>query len=370
MLVDEVFGSDVTGARQGEPFATIEAGLAAALPGDAVIVRPGFYNPVAGLVIPDDVTLIGTAIGTTHIEMLNVVANTTLVTMGNNSRVGFLHMNLTSALHVNLTAVDFPGTTTLSSLVRSCRITVDNSGAGAGSSDVIGVKSDGTGASGQTISNITDVDINIVSTGGGAKRGIRIGGPSTLTSVGTNVVVTGVGPGSYIGVESTHASALALLQAIIASGISADISQTLGILRLGGASLLSTANANGKGFESFTLRTLLTFGDPGTLQNGTRYFYPGTAASSPTPVLVRLPNPGIAKGLSVRASVAPGGIDTCTITVQKNGVDTGIVVTLTGAQLTGFIDTVSVGFGVGDDLSVKVVESGSTADVICVLEIF
>lgn len=370
VLVDNVFGNDTTGARQGLPFATVAAGLAAALPNDSVIVRPGVYNLAAGLVIPDGVTLVGSTIATTRLEMLGVVADTTLLTMGNNSQIGFLRLRLTSALHVNLTCVDFPALTAISALIRTCRITVDNAGAGAGSSDVIGIKSDGTGAAGQNLSNLTDVDINVASTGGGAKRGIRVGGPSTLTSNATNVVVLGAGAGTYIGVETSHAGAVCTLQALISNASGADISQTLGVLQVGGATWLVNRNANGLGFESFTLRTVLTFGDAGTLVNGTRYFYPGTEPTSSTPVFMRVPNPGIAKSLSVRASVAPGGADSCTVTVQKNGVDTGITVTLTGAQLTGLIDTVSMGFAPGDDLSLKVVETGATADVICVVELF
>ena len=370
VLVDNVFGNDTTGARQGLPFATVAAGLAAALPNDSVIVRPGVYNLAAGLVIPDGVTLVGSTLGTTHLEMIGVVADTTLVTMGNNAQLGFVRMRLTSALHVNLTGVDFPGTTTVASLLRTVRLTVDNAGAGAGSANVIGIKSDGTGSAGQNISNLTDIDINVFSTGGGVKRGLRVGGPSTFTSVATNVLVTGAGAGTYIGVETNHASAVCTLQALTSSGSGADISQTLGILRLGAASSLTNSNANAKGFETFGLRTVLSFGDAGSLVNGTRYFYPGTESTSATPVLLRLPNPGVAKSLSVRAAVAPGGIDTCTVTVQKNGIDTGITVALTGAQLTGLIDTVSIGFGAGDDLSLKVVETGNTQDVICVVEIF
>jgi hypothetical protein len=114
----------------------------------------------------------------------------------------------------------------------------------------------------------------------------------------------------------------------------------------------------------------MVFGDPGALPAATRYFYPGAQQVSSSPVFVRIPAAAIIKSLSIRATTAPGGVAITTVTAQKNGIDTILVVTLIGAQVTNVEAAVSVSFAAGDDLSVKVDNNGATQDVIVVVELF
>lgn len=54
--------------------------------------------------------------------------------------------------------------------------------------------------------------------------------------------------------------------------------------------------------------------------------------------------------------------------MRKNGVDTALTVTLTGAQTSNLRSDVSVTFAAGDRLSIKVVTGGgsATSDVVVV----
>ncbi len=366
VIVDAVFGNDATGQREGLWFKTIAPALAAALPGDAVLVHPGVYDLPAGITIPAGVALIGTSPNTTMLQMLNVTADTTLVTMSADSRLEAFELNLTSAEHHALVAIHYPGLTSASARIRVCRILVDNSGAGAGNSDVIGVLSDGNGSPSIDIENLDDVNTIVRSTGTGTKRGILVNGPNTLIASDMLIDVVGVG----IGVETDDPGAIFTGRALLIDGVDADISQTQGELRLGGASDLANSNANGLGFMALFHPNTMQFGDPGNLPNGTRYFYPGTSQVSNSVVQIRIPSAAVMKSLSVQVQTAPGAGKTTVITIQKNGIDTALVLTLADAETTKANDTDSVGFAAGDMLSVKVVNDGATAETVVVVELF
>lgn len=370
VIVDPIFGSDTTGARQGPPFATVAPALAAAQSGDAVIIRPGTYDLPAGITVPTGVTVIGTANATT-LRMLNVTSATTLVTMSNNCRLEQLDLVLTSVQHVDLIGVDFPGTTTDDAEIHDTHLVVSNSTAGAvGTSTVIGIRSNGTGASGHH-DNLHEATIHVNSAGLGTKRGVLIAGASSLRATTASIYITNAGgAGSYIGVETNHAGAIFTGSVLSITGPTADISQTLGALRIDGSVNLATVNANGLGFGVLFHPTVLQFGDPGTLPNGTRYFYPGTANVATTPVRVRIPAAAVIKSISIHASVAPGPGSSTVVTIQKNAVDTIVTATLSNAATDAFNDAVSVGFAAGDDISVKVVNNGATQDVMIVIELF
>ena len=144
-IVDQLLGSDLTGARSGLPFATITAALAAALSGDCVWVMPGTYSE--SVAIPTGVTLRGIDERSVTIQQLLVTADTTLVTMGENSHLANVALRLTSAEHHTLIAVAWPGTTTETALWSNSSVTVDNSTAPiGGTSNVYGCASTGSGA--------------------------------------------------------------------------------------------------------------------------------------------------------------------------------------------------------------------------------
>src|SRR3990172_2522452 len=141
VFVDSVNGNDTTGQRGDftKPFLTVAAGLAAAQSGDQVSVLSGTYNLAAGITIPDGVSLRGSGTSSCIIQMLGVGGATTLVTMGDNTRLEGVTLNLTSSGHHTLTGVLFGGTSNATAKLRTLVINVDNSAAGAGTSNINGV---------------------------------------------------------------------------------------------------------------------------------------------------------------------------------------------------------------------------------------
>lgn len=101
----------------------------------------------------------------------------------------------------------------------------------------------------------------------------------------------------------------------------------------------------------------LIWADPGGLSpNATRFYRPGTAAVSNTEVFIRLSQKAIVKSLRVRSNIGPGGTNTDTWTVRRNGVDTSLAVT----------------FQAGDSISLKVTTGlgSSTTDTVVQIDIY
>lgn len=370
-IVDQTLGSDVTGARSGLPFATITAALAAAAAGDCVWVMPGTYNE--SLTLPTGVAVRGLDSRSVTIQKLLATADTTLVTMGENSHLSGFTMRLTSAEHHTLIGTAWPGTTTETALWEDCELHVDNSTALiGGTSIVIGCHSTGTGS--DVGPAIRTVLINVASIGGGTKRGILVAGAATLHIHDFEVhVTTAGGAGSYIGAETTHVGAVLRLHFGAADGATADISRTLGALDLGTVNLVN-ANANGLGFTALlgVGQIPMVYADSGSTPSGTRYMRPGTATVSATEQFLRVPGKTVIRSVSVRVGTGPGATRTDTWTVRINGVDTPVAVSLTAAETAAVTNTTSAGSTVAFDLSVKQVcaASSTTSDVVVVVGLY
>ncbi|OHD19802.1 MAG: hypothetical protein A2Y38_22360 [Spirochaetes bacterium GWB1_59_5] len=321
--------------------------------------------------MPDDVLLRGIGTGAVKVQMLGVTADTTLLTMGENSRVEDMALKLTSSEHHTLKGVVFPGTTSATAKLRTATVLVDNSGAGAGASEVYGVHSTGTGSPGVETSAIRAVTVTVASAGTGNKRGILVDAANKFNVRDTNVKVSG-GGASNIGVETNHASAEFHAATGVFSGTTASISQTAGILAISSVDLVESS-ANGIGFTADSVSFGATWADPGGLPGGgARYMRPGTATVSVTEVFLRVPRKAVIKTLSVRATAAPGAGKNTVFTVRKNGVDTILTATLSGTALTVEDLTHSVAFASGDSISVSEVnDAGSVvSDVVVTVEIY
>lgn len=374
VFVDAVNGRDSTGKRGdfSKPFLTVEAAIAVAQSGDQVSVWPGTYNLSAGITIPTNVTIRGADASRTIVQMLGVTGATTLVTMGDNSRLEDITLNLTSSGHYTLTGVLFTGTTNSEGKIRTLVINVNNSGAGAGSSNLSGVLIQATGMPGRHVNQIraTTINVSTPATNGGTVRGVLMNTSAATFSIrDTNVVVSGIG----IGCESNIASGLISILGGTVSGVTADISQTAGTLELGQV-VLQNSNANGKTFTALTISSAIIFSDPGTLPNAqTRFMYPGCETVTASEIKIRLNRQAVVKSLSVRAITAPGVGNTDTWTIRKNGVDTLLITNLSGAAQVNNADlTNSVSFAAGDDLSLKLVTDSGTAttEAVVVVELY
>lgn len=370
LRVDQENGSDALGNRNGAPFLTISAALAQAQPGDVVWIFPGTYNEK--ITIPANVIVRGLAPHSVTIQQLNVTAPTDLVTMHEGSFIYEVSLLLTSSMHVDLRAIVVPriGLET-PTIISSTIITVDNSNAGAGTSNVYGVYFTGLGDSPLIADVMLDGSITVVSTGNGAKRGILVDSSSVLEVIIPLIQVFG-GTNS-MGIEVNNPAAIVACQSGAVGGDTADISQTQGMLDLASTYLINST-ANGLGFTTLIYPSNFIWGDPDTPIGGsqTLYLRPGTGGGSATPIFIGASQKFLAKRLSVRVIVPPGIGQSTTWTVQRNSADTALSVTLTDNNLEAARDDISIHFDNGDKMSIKMVTSAGamTGDALVIVDIY
>jgi azurin len=374
LTVDAVNGNDVTASRGRTSFRTIEAANAAAQSGDTIWVLPGTYNLTAGITLTDGVSLTGISTQTVIIQMLNVTANTSLITMGENTRLENVTMKLTSADHYTLTGLTFPGTTATTAKLRTSVLTVDNSGASVdGTSTVTGILFSGTGGAGSFSFNALKAStVNVYSNGQGNKRGILVNNSTTASTRDMNIYVaqaaTISSTGSYVGVETADANNEGSIQlrattvgVTFASGQAytcSDILQTNPTtitnpsylsspgIQIGPGTDLVTKSAGGKGFSTYIYPTTIYYGLRGDLKNGTSggYLWPGTMIAAGgghgfpdtgTPqAYYRVQQPALISGLACGVSGVPGTGNTLTVLVR---------VTPVGGSITSTVFTVTFG---------------------------
>jgi hypothetical protein len=410
LRVDAVYGNDSTASISGTPYLTVDAAVAAATSGTTVWVHPGVYNLSTGLTLPSGIALRGQNVQTTTIQMLDVSANTTLLTMGENTRVEDLNLKLTSSDHYTLKGIVFGGTTSVTAKLRTCVLTVDNSAASSGGTSIVtGVESSGTGTLGSgsfSFNSLKGSTINVFSNGAGAKRGILVSASNIISTRDVNIYVaqpTSTGStGSYVGVETADANNLGSIQLRSTtigtktptagqSYTASDILQTNPTtvtdptylaqpgIQIGPGTDLVTKTAGAKGFSSYVYPTTVYFGLRGDVKNGTSggYMWPGTmvAASGSngfpdtgTPqAYYRVQQPSILVGLSCGLSGAPGtGNDlTVLVRVTPNGgsiADTVFTATFGAAGVLKTFYNGSVNLGAGDRVHVQVSYTGGNGN--------
>ncbi len=89
----------------------------------------------------------------------------------------------------------------------------------------------------------------------------------------------------------------------------------------------------------------------------TRYLYPGSNVASATEIKVETRLARTITRLSIQCTAAPGGVLSDVYTLRKNGVDTAITASVTGAATEAHDDSHSVSVAVGDLISVKLVSA-------------
>ncbi|MGE7904737.1 hypothetical protein ACQKNS_10125 [Peribacillus sp. NPDC094092] len=370
-------GNDSEAAIGGSPFKTINGAIAAinatGATGITIFVLPGIYDEK--IIMPAGNSLRGISSLTVTIRQQNVGVNTTLLTMGENTRVEDISLQLTSSNHVNLIGVAFPGTTSQTAKIRTTSIKVDNSTAPTtGTSNVYGIHSFGTGNTSDNVDAVRSSEITVNSAGLGIKRALLVNtNTHRFNCRDSNLLLTNAGgAGSYIGAEVNQAGAQLFIRASTVQGVTADVSQTAGILSIGTTNL-SNSHANNLGFSTVLQPSTIIWGDPGSLPKGTvRFYRPGSASVANTEIFIRLSQKCLLKALDVRAVIGPGTSNTDTWTIRKNGVDTPLTVSLSGSQTSNINNNVSVSFQAGDNLSLKVTTSSGTAvsDTVLQVDVF
>jgi hypothetical protein len=330
LVVDQVYGNDTLASQDpfNKPFFTIQAALNKAIAGQCVFVQAGTYNET--LIIPDNVSLQGVSAQAVVIQQLNVTSNTTLITMGANSRVDTLTANLSSSSNVNLIGCDFPSGTIPTAKLRNSIWTVTSTA--TGSNTILGVRSAGTSPNPSQFSAPNAIQrstINVISSSTGHTRGILVSGANRFAV--RDIVVHARGTGSdIIGVETTDAGAVFDCKTTTISGTLYDINRTAGTILLGATDLVNN-NANGNGFSTsieaakllFVLGPYVSFTGQGTLTTtpaGTYYLSPGTSIANFATNVVGIPfgqKVIVFDGVISSTVAIPTGV-TVTVTLYKS----------------------------------------------------
>ena len=421
LRVDAVNGNDSTASVGGSPYLTIGAAVSAATSGKTIWVLPGTYTLASGITLPSGVALRGMNVQTVTIQMTGVVADTTLLTMGENCRVEDLTLKLTSSGHYTLKGIVFGGTSSVTSKLRTCVLTVDNSAASSGgTSNVYGVDCTGTGTLGAasfSFNCIKGSTINVYSNGGGNKRGILISNTNVMSTRDTNIYVaqptSTASTGSYVGVETNDGLTGAIQMRSTTVGTvtptagqsytASDILQTTPStisdptylaspgIQIGPGTDLVTKTAGGKGFSTYVYPTTIFYGLKGTLRTGgstSAYMWPGTQAATnnvfPDPTIpaafYKVQQPFILSGMTVALGASPGTGNTTTFTVRRTPVGgaiadvSGYSIVLSNSDISGSFYSGSQTFGAGDRIHLLVSYTGgnanNTADITAQLDCF
>lgn len=265
---------------------------------------PGTYTLTSGITIPAGSSLRGLSLQTCTLQM-TVTSDTTLITMGENTRVEDLTLNLTSNGHYTLKGIVFPGNTNVTAKLRTCVVNVNNSTApNFGNSNVYGVQADGTGTLGPasfSFNSLKGSTINVKSNGGGTKRGIYISNTCVVTTRDLNVYVadpTFTGPtgptgaaGSYFGVETSYTGAQIQCRSTTIYGpigqnyfLGSDVSQsaTGSSIQIGPGTDIINKTANNLSLTVYVYPTTIFYGVKGIIRNSgrgsgaTAYLWPGS----------------------------------------------------------------------------------------------
>jgi hypothetical protein len=365
---------------------------------------------------------------TTTIQMLGVTANTTLITVGENCRVEDVNMRLTSSGHYTLKGMYFAGSSSISSKLRTCVLTVDNSTAsGTGTSNVYGVEFAGTGTLGSgtfSFNSLKGATINVYSNGNGKKRGVLVSNTNLASTRDLNIyvsqptAVTGH-TGSYVGVETADPANTGSIQ--LRSTTVGTVTPTAGqtytasdILQTNPSTIanptylasagiqvgpgvdLVTKTAGSKGFSTYNYPTTLFYGAIGRLSvsgvtTSGGYLWPGSVQTSSgggqfvkypdittPPAYYRSQQPFILAGMVVNCLTAPGTGNSTTVLVRRTPLggsigDTVFTLTLTNSTMVASFYDASVTFGAGDYIHVFVTYNASgntTADLSVQLDCF
>lgn len=408
LLVDSVNGNDGTGAMNGLPFLTIEAAISYintnSLTSVTIWVAPGTYPLSAGITIPNGCAIRGFNVQTCLITLSasNPGGTVYMVTMGENTRLEDINLTLTSSnATTNLVGIRLPDSTSSTSKFRTGVLTVNNSSVATGTTtNVYGILDDGTGNVGPASFSFNftrGVTVNVISNGGGNKRGVIVTGANDITFRDTNFYVAApvdsASTGSYVGAESSNALASAQFRTSSISGPStagsytgSDILQTTpgtgnieyGI-QLGPGCDLINKTAGGKPFTTYVTPTTLVYGLRGSAPNGTAYLWQGVQTNyDNTEIFYRFQQKSIVQGMNVNMRVAPGAGHSLTVNVLKNTTGSGassstaMTATISGTNKTGSCYTASVDFNQYEYLSLQIVGSSpnSAADIVIELDLF
>jgi len=379
LRVDQLYGNDISGAlnKYTNPFQTIMGALSNAVDGEVVEILPGTYNEK--VVVPANVSLQGVGAQAVVIQQLNCTSNTTLLTMGSNSRVENFTANLSSSSNVDLTGVLFPQGTIPTAKLRNSIWTITSTA--TGSNAITGCLSPGTSTLDFFPANmIQRSTINVISSSAGNSRGILINNASRFAV--RDIVVYARGSGSNIvGAEVTDASGILEIktstiggQTTNVSGIGHDVNRAAGQIIIGASDLLNN-DANGNSFTTTQQCPLLSYAINGNLGSNRKYYLvlgtetPGNLTNTSTGVAYASSNAvpfpfdqkTLAIGISMTFTGTLGAGSNLIFNLHKNRDATPVMSLTIGSTdgQTKFIKTISAVFDQGDTIDATLDTSGN-----------
>jgi hypothetical protein len=415
-IVDGVNGVDATGVIGGAPYKTVQAAVAAlttaSATGYTVWIQPGTYTLASGLTLPTGTVLKGSSAQNTTL-VYSPTATATMITMAESCRVEDLTLNLTPT-GAGLTTdsqtykgVVFGGTSSMTSSIRNCILTVNNSTVAATlTSTVTGVEFSGTGSlSSATFSNnsLKATTVTVKSSGKGNKRGILVSSSNQVSTRECNIYVTAPTnvpstSASYVGVEtndSSNTGSIQLRATTVSCGTpsttpytASDILQTSPAtftnptylsssgIQFGPGSGLVTKTAGTLGFSTYLYPTIVTYNltgnvkDNSTARTGPGYLSPYTTVvsssaypySSSSTSYFMVPQTALLAGMSVALSTGASSTYTVTVTVTNGSNSTGFALTLTGTTTLASMYNKSSLFNAGDKLNVSLTYTGAASN--------
>ena len=313
--------------------------------------------------------------------------------MGTNSRLEDVTVAVSSANNVNLTAIQFPGGTSLTSKLRT--LVVNTTSTATGANNIYGIYANGTTSNAVVSFNaLQRSTINVTSAGTGICRGIYNTG-SNYFSVRDSTIFCTKSSGSgtnFVGVENTNSSGYTSIKTSTVSGTTYDINRIAGTILLNSTDL-QNGNSGSNGFSVntepsnnfFILGSKIDFSGQGSeiaTTTGTYYCKPGNECSNFSTAITGYPflqKVIVFEGL-VSGSIAITGSQVVTVSFLKStskGVDGTAFATLTlnSATQVARFNTISSSFTpLTDFLQIKVVVSGANltagCDIICSVSLY
>lgn len=366
LVVDQVYGNDSNASNDpfNTSFFTVQGALNRATSGQTVYVFPGTYNEK--ITMPANIGLRGINVQTVTIQQLNTSSNTTLLTMGSNCRVEDLTFTLTSTSNVNLTGIDWPSGTPLTSKLRTAVVNVRSSG--TGSNTIVGLLSAGSSATTYSSTDaVRSSTINVDASSSGIIRGLYVTGSNWFGLRDVNINVTGT-DSNIIGVETTNAGSYASIKHSTVRGgthstqpLNHDINRTAGNILLGSVDLVNNS-ANGNGFSVTTEGAITHFGTTGNYTGGTTYYLvPGFVKQGDLPTstfgIPVTQNMILFSGTFQCSPVVPAG-QSVKLTAYKNNTITDMSMTIVAGETLASNTTQSVDYSKGDTFDFRMVPSG------------
>jgi len=314
--------------------------------------------------MPTGVALRGANTQTVTLSRAGVTSNVTLLTMGSNCRVEDMTFTLSSASNVNLTGVDWPSGTPITSKLRTAVVNVISSG--TGSNTIVGMLSAGTSATTYNAADATrGCTISVDASSSGPIRGLHVTGSNWFGSRDTNYNIRGTGS-NIVGIETTNAGAYASVKHSSVrggdgSGTHYDINRTAGDILLGSVDLVNNT-ANGNSFSVTTEGAVTHYGTTGNFTNGTTYYLvPGFVKQGDLPTstfgIPVTQNMVLFSG-TFQSSPAIPVSHSVKLTAYKNNTITDMSMTIVAGATLASNTTQSVDFDRGDTFDFRMVPTG------------